>query len=141
MAADETPDEARQAEAAGEERPLGFEVEMRSPHFDLTPAIRAYTLEHLTSKLAKHARHIQSVIVRFEDANGSRGGVDKVCRVEVLVPHEPPLVVEEVESDLRAAVDLVADRIGKMIEREVERQRKTPRQRGRKLVRASKLLR
>ena len=124
----------------GGEPPQGFEVEIRSPDFELTPALRAYTLAHLSAKLAKRHRRIQAVIVRFEDANGSKRGVDKVCRVEVIMPGEDPHIVEETHEDLRAAIDLAADRIEVAVQRDLERRRTNPRQRGGRLVRNQKII-
>jgi putative sigma-54 modulation protein len=116
-------------------------VEIRSPDFPLTPALRTYAMEHLAAKLLKHARRIQSVVVRFEDRNGRKSGVDKVCRVEVLMPRQDPLIVEEVDDDLRAAIDLAADRIDLAVHREVERLRTSTRHRGGRSVRQQKMLR
>lgn len=100
-----------------------FPVELRSPDWELTDGLRQYALEHIAAKLEKHAGHIQSVIIRFEDMNGSKGGVDKTCRIEVLLPHSQPLVVHENHHDLRAAMDLAADRAERTVQREVERMR------------------
>jgi ribosomal subunit interface protein len=113
---------------------LGLDLEIRSLAFQLTPSLRAYVAEHLGAKLDKHASHILAVVVRFDDANGARRGVDKVCRVEVLIPGEPPLIVEEVEQDVRAAIDLAADRIEHLVVREIVRRRDGPRQRGHRLA-------
>ena len=113
----------------------GFELELRSLAFDLTPSLREYVDDHLGAKLDKHARHIQSAKVRFYDVNGARGGVDKVCRVEVHLRDEPPLVVEEVEQDLRAAIDLAADRMEHLVVREIGRHRDGPRQRAQRTLR------
>jgi ribosomal subunit interface protein len=115
-------------------------VEIRSPDFDLTPAIRRYAMEHLAAKLVKHARRIQAITVRFEDREGVRDGLDKVCRVEVLLPRHTPLVVEEIDPDLNAAIDLAADRIAQAVQRDIERLRAERRNRGRKLVRYAKLI-
>jgi ribosomal subunit interface protein len=122
------------------EQALGLAVEIRSPDFDLTPLLRQYALEHLAAKLLKHARRIQTVIVRFEDRKAVRDGLDMVCRVEVLIPGQPPLIVEEIEPDLRAAIDLAADRIEEVVQRDLERLRSERRNEGRKIVRYRKLL-
>ena len=124
----------------GGEPPNGFPVEIRSPDFEITDAIRQYAMDHLASKLAKHGHRIQTVIVRFGDVNGSKGGADKLCRVEVLIPRQEPLVIEEVTTDLRAAIDLAADRVEKVVQRDLERMRVEPRHRGRKIVRNRKIL-
>lgn len=122
------------------EQKLGLAVEIRSPDFSLTSLLRQYAMEHLAGKLLKHARRIQSVIVRFEDRKGVRDGLEMVCRVEVLIPGQPPLVVEEIEPDLRAAIDLAADRIEEVVQRDLERLRSERRNAGRKIVRHRKLL-
>jgi ribosome-associated translation inhibitor RaiA len=110
--------------------PRGFPVEIRSPSFSITPALRQYALEHLAAKLVKFDGHILGVVVRFEDRNGPRGGPerngprnggDKVCRVEVLLPHIDPIVVEEVDDDLRAAIDIAADRTAESVFRDLKR--------------------
>jgi ribosomal subunit interface protein len=101
-----------------------FSVELRSPDWELTEGVRQYALDHIAAKLKKHADHIQSVIIRFEDINGSnKKGVDKTCRIEVLLAHLPPLVVHENHHDLRAAMDLAADRVERSVQREIERKR------------------
>jgi ribosomal subunit interface protein len=133
------PDAPRGREGDGEQA-LGLAVEIRSPDFDLTSVLRQYALDHLAAKLLKHARRIQSIVVRFEDRRAARDGLDMVCRVEVLIPGQPPLVVEEIESDLRAAIDLAADRIEELVQRDIERPRSERRNAGRKIVRYRKLL-
>ncbi|HET6281230.1 MAG TPA: HPF/RaiA family ribosome-associated protein [Polyangia bacterium] len=112
-----------------------FPVELRSPDWDLTEGVRQYALDHIAAKLEKHADHIQSVIIRFEDVNGSKGGGDKTCRIEVLLAHMRPLVVHENHHDLRAAMDLAADRVERSVGREIERMRDRPRDGDRRSVR------
>jgi putative sigma-54 modulation protein len=125
-------------EIVGGQPPVGFQLDIRAHGFALTDALRQYATDHIAAKLAKHARAIESVVIRFEDINGSKGGVDKCCRIEVLISGTHPLVVEEVEDDLRAAMDRAADRIQTVVGRELTRRRATPRQRGRKMVRDRK---
>jgi ribosomal subunit interface protein len=100
-----------------------FPVELRSHDAALTPSVRNYALEHIAGKLEKHAHHIQSVIIRFEDVTGSNHGEQKTCRIEVLLAGLPPVVVNEVHHDLRAAMDLAADRVERSVHREVQRRR------------------
>jgi len=110
-------------------------LEIRSPDFPLTPAIRAYTEKHLAARLRRHAQRIQVVIVRFRDVNGTKGGEDKMCRVEVIISGAPVQVVEEVDHDLRAAVDRSANRIDRWVREELAWRRFEPR-----LIRAFKRL-
>jgi ribosome-associated translation inhibitor RaiA len=125
----------------GGEPPRGFQLEVRGHGLPLTDALRRYANDHVALKLAKHARDIQSVVIRCSDVNGTKGGEDKRCEVEVILRRVPrPLVVSVTDHDLRAAMDGAADRAQKVVGRALERKRAAPRLRGRKVVRARKLL-
>ena len=122
----------------GGEPPEGFHLDVRAHGFSLTDALKVYASDHLAAKLAKHARQIQSVVVRLVDINGTKGGEDKTCEVEVYVRAREPVVVSATHHDLRAAIDEAADRVQNALGRELERARALPRQRGHKVVRARK---
>jgi ribosome-associated translation inhibitor RaiA len=124
----------------GGEPPDGFPLQVRAHGFVLTDGLRAYAREHVAAKLAKHARRIQAVTIRFHDVNGTKGGVDKRCRIEVVLPRRGAIVTEEANPDLRAAMDRAADRTQVAVTREIGRRRQTPRQRGRKMVRDRKTI-
>ena len=107
----------------------------------MTDAIRTYAIDHVAGRLAKHARDIQTVVVRFDDVNGgNRGGADKVCEVEVTLRRANPIIITELDDDLRAGMARAADRVEEAVDRAVGRRRDTPRQRGHKLVRERKMM-
>jgi len=124
----------------GREPPQGFNLDVRAHGFSLTDALKEYCSDHLVAKLVKHARQIQSVVIRLVDINGPKGGEDKTCEVEVYVRAREPVVVSATDHDLRAAIDAAADRVQNALGRELERVRALPRQRGHKLVRAHKTM-
>jgi ribosome hibernation promoting factor len=125
----------------GAEPPRGFQLDVRGHGLPLTDGLRQYATDHIAAKLAKHARAIQSVVIRVSDVNGTKGGEDKRCEVEVYLRRVPnPVVVAVINHDLHAAMAAAGDRASKTVGRTVARKRATPRQRGHKLVRASKLL-
>jgi ribosome-associated translation inhibitor RaiA len=124
----------------GGEPPHGFHFQVRSHEFPLTDAIRQYAIDHIGARLAKHARSIQSVTVRFDDVNGTKKGEDKCCRIEVVMRRGNPIITEEIDQDLRAAIDRAAHRSELAATRALERSRAIPRQRGHKMVRNRKIL-
>jgi putative sigma-54 modulation protein len=114
---------------------------VRGHALPLTPALREYATDHVAAKLVKHAQAIQSVVIRVSDVNGTKGGEDKRCEVEVYLRRVPsPVVVAVTDYDLHAAMDGAADRAKRTVGRTLERKRAMPRQRGHKLARAGKLL-
>src|SRR3954465_5523667 len=127
-------------EAVGGEPPDGFHLDIRAPGFAMTDAIRTYATDHVAGRLVKHARDIQTVVVRFDDVNGSKGGADKVCEVEVTLRRGNPIVITELDDDLRAAMSRAADRLEQAVARALGRRRDTSRQRGHKLVRERKTM-
>jgi ribosome-associated translation inhibitor RaiA len=66
---------------------------------------------------------VEEVVVRFEDVNGPRGGIDKECRLQVRLAPWGALEVEERRADLYAAIDVAAQRLGRAVARELERRR------------------
>jgi len=128
------------SEVVGGEPPEGFHLDVRAHGFAMTNAIRTYATEHVAGRLAKHARAIQTMVVRFDDVNGSKGGADKLCEVEVTLRRRNPIVVRELDDDLRAAMARAADRIQQAVARALARRRDTARQRGHKLVRERKTM-
>ncbi len=128
------------SDVVGGEPPRGFRLDVRAHGFAMTDAIRTYATDHVAGRLAKHARDIQTVVLRFDDVNGDKGGADKVCEVEVTLRRASPIVVSELHQDLRAAMARAADRIEQAVDRALARRRDTSRQRGHKLVRQRKTM-
>lgn len=96
-------------------------VDIRSRGFDLTPALRAHTERRLAFALSRFAPQLTNLVVRMDDLNGPKGGIDKRCRMEARLLGHPALVVEATGSDLYVAIDAAADRLGRSVSRALER--------------------
>lgn len=72
----------------------------------IDPTLRDWVHESLGRHLGKYARQIERVEVRFGDVNGSKGGIDRVCMVHLIVSALPPVVAEERSGEDRQAFDL-----------------------------------
>lgn len=97
---------------------------IRSVDRALDPDSRAYIRRKLGMKLGKFARSIERVSVRVEDVNGPRGGVDKVCRIKVVLSALPSVVIEEQNASLQAAIDRALSRAAVAVRRAVQKRRK-----------------
>ena len=106
-----------------------MEIGIKARGFGLTLGLRQRVLHRLRFAFAPFAHRVRGVDVCLVDDNGPRGGSDKRCRVCVSVPGVPPVVIEDVEPDLYAAIDRAVDRAGRTVARRLDRgrvERRTP---------------
>ena len=73
--------------------------------------------------LGRFVARIRRVAVIVEDINGTRGGIDKRCRLRITLIPEGEVVVEYVDSTVEAATALAAERAARSVIRALERQR------------------
>jgi ribosome-associated translation inhibitor RaiA len=69
-------------------------------------------------------------MVRLCDINGPRGGEDKCCRIQIIMPHLPDVVIEDTMANLYCAIDRASDRAGRTVGRRLARQRDKSRSSG-----------
>ncbi len=82
-----------------------------------------YLRRKLGRKLGKFARRIERASVRIEDVNGPRGGVDKRCRIKVVMSGLPSVVVEHSHESLRAAMDGALARVERAVRQAADTRR------------------
>jgi putative sigma-54 modulation protein len=98
-----------------------MQLEIHGNHMTITNQLRGHIERRLGFALERFARRIRRVRVSIGDLNGSRGGVDKRCRVTVVLVHSTMLVLEERDSSMYAAIDRAADKAGMCIGRQLKR--------------------
>lgn len=82
-----------------------MQIDIQSQGFALTHARREYTERRLQFALARVGDGVRRVTVRLFDVNGPRGGIDKRCRIQVMLDGLADVVVEDTEADLYVAID------------------------------------
>ena len=100
-----------------------MQIDIQARNFSLTNALHSYIERSLGFALSARGEHIQRVLVRLSDINGPRGGVDKCCHIQVVLPHLPDVVIEDTETDLYVAINRAAIRAGRTVRRRLARQR------------------
>jgi len=102
-----------------------------------SPELRERLERRLGFALGRFGSRVRAVWARLSDENGPRGGIDKCCKLRLRGEELGPLTVEASDSDLGAAIDRAADRLGRAVARVVERgrsfgggERNTPRRGG-----------
>ena len=98
-------------------------VNIQSLGFPITAALADHARRRLRFVLTRHSDRIQRVVVRLGDENGPRGGVDKFCRIQVYLFDAPVAVIEDIGPDLYAVIDRAADRMGRLVAKNLDRSR------------------
>ena len=91
---------------AGRTLAEGTPLHIRGHHVTVGPALERYVRDRTSRKLGKYAYEEQRLTVRFEDLNGPKRGIDIACRIQIVVPAAPSIVVEERAATPRDAFDL-----------------------------------
>lgn len=88
---------------------------------DIDNVVREHVERRLSFALSRLEDQIEHVTVHLIDENGPRGGRDKRCRVVVEVLRRNRVVVEDTDSDLKAAINRAANRVRLTVRRKVDR--------------------
>ena len=99
-----------------------MQLEIQARNFSLTRAMRAHIERRLAFALSTCFRHVRHILVRLSDVNGPRGGSDKRCQLEVMLPGQSVLV-EDTEADLYVAINRASARAGRTVMRQLRRKR------------------
>lgn len=95
-------------------------IEMKARGFTLTQGLRAHVEQRLQFALSRFQDRLRWVTVRLSDINGPKGGVDKLCQLQLCVQGLPDIVIKDTEADLYVAVDRAAERAGRMLRRHLQ---------------------
>jgi putative sigma-54 modulation protein len=98
-------------------------IDIQSPHFSVTRAMRSHTDRQLHLALTFSNEHIRRIVVRLSDINGPRGGPDKCCHLRITLFGLHDVIIEDVEADLYVAINRAASRAARSIRRHVARRR------------------
>jgi len=101
-------------------------VFIRSVGTLLDAADKDYVRRKLGRKLGKFATSIERTSVRVEDMNGPRGGIDKRCRIKVVLSGLPSVHVDERHHSVQAAMDRALAGTERAVRQAVQRRRMRP---------------
>ena len=88
---------------------------------DLSQEERTRIRHGLGVKLGKYATSIERASVRVLDVNGPRGGVDKLCRIKVVLSGLPSVVFESQALTLKAAINGALSGTERAVRRSIQR--------------------
>jgi len=100
-----------------------MQIEIQARDFQLTHALRDHITRRLDFTLSTRYENIQTIKVRLSDINGPRGGNDKRCLIQMVMPQMSDVVIEDTEADMYVAIDRAADRANRTLGRKLTRLR------------------
>ncbi|MEZ6130501.1 MAG: hypothetical protein R3C59_17585 [Planctomycetaceae bacterium] len=100
-----------------------MKLELHTSRLAVSRTTQAYTERRLGFALGRFADVVEHVVVTLADVNGPRGGIDKSCRIRVkLIGRKAPVIVDVLDLEIRAAIDMAAERVGRAVARQLDRQ-------------------
>lgn len=99
---------------------------VRTIGVDLDPTDRELIRRKLGRRLSKFGTSIERISVRLKDINGPRGGIDKLCRIKVVLSGQPSVVTEHRDASKQAAIDGALSRIEPAVRSRLGRARMKP---------------
>ena len=100
-----------------------MKLSISGKNMKLDDAMKEHIERRVYFALSRFSPRVARVAVTVEDINGPRGGIDKRCSILVKLDRIEELKVESTDSKVYVAVDAAADRIGRSVQRKVERRR------------------
>lgn len=100
-----------------------MKLEIFAQRIEATEVLSTHIERRLRFALGRFGARVARVAVTLTDLNGPRGGVDKQCRIVAFLVPKGEVVVEVRDADIFIAVDRAADRLGRVMARELERLR------------------
>jgi ribosomal subunit interface protein len=98
-----------------------MQIDIQARDFSLTQALRSHIERRLGFALSTRYDRIRRILVRLSDINGPRGGHDKCCQLQIVMPGQADVVIEDTQADLYAAIDRAASRAGRTVARKLAR--------------------
>lgn len=98
-------------------------IDIHSSKFALTDSLRSHIERRVQFALSWAYHKLPHIHLRLDDVNGPKGGLDKVCRIQIPVAGGKPVVIEETQTDMYTAIDRAIERAARTISRRLERSR------------------
>ncbi len=90
-------------------------IEIQAVNFTISQAINQYIQRRVKFGLKKRQDAIRRIIVRLTDINGPKGGKDKCCHIQIVMPKIEDVIIEDTEVNIYQAVDKAVERASRNV--------------------------
>ncbi len=99
-------------------------VRIQGKHLKVPDDLKRYVQERLIEPLTRfYDDEAAEIRVEFGDNNGPKGGKDKEVHLTFRMPGSRTIQIEEQTTDLYASLDIAADRLIRVVKKEIDRMR------------------
>lgn len=91
--------------------------------FGGSDALREHVVRRTHIELGRFGEEVSSIVVRVQDLNGPKGGVDKRCRVTIRGRAIAAVQIDAFSADAYSAVESALERAARVVGRELQRVR------------------
>jgi putative sigma-54 modulation protein len=100
-----------------------MQIEIKTRGIETTNELRSRVERRIRFALGRFGAEVSSVLVRLDDINGPRGGVDKRCHVVIAGARIGGVTIDALDADMIVAVELALARAARSVRRSLERLR------------------
>lgn len=106
----------------------GMKLSIHANHLSLPRDVSTFVTKHVTRPLARVFDDAAAELsVHFDDSRQKRGGVDRACRLSFRMPGTRTVHVESVQDDFYKALLDAAERLKRVVKKQVDKMRATTR--------------
>ncbi|MFL5263756.1 MAG: HPF/RaiA family ribosome-associated protein [Anaeromyxobacteraceae bacterium] len=105
-----------------------MKLQIHSQHIEAPRDVVSFVKKHVIAPLRRlHDSPASELVVYIEDTKPAKGGVDQACKMTFRMPGSRAMRVESVNVDLHASLLDCAQRLKRLVQRQVMKQRSTSR--------------
>ena len=98
-------------------------IEIQARRVSLPRRLRSHTEKRVRAALDRYDERIMKVSLWLSDVNGPKGGTDKNCHLQIVMPGKSDVVIEETRANLYLAINRAIERASQTVLRKLDRQR------------------
>jgi putative sigma-54 modulation protein len=99
-------------------------IEIQARKVSLPSRLRRQIEHRIRAALTRFDERIMRVSLWLSDVNGPKGGSDKNCQVQIVMPGKPDVVIDETRDNLYSAINRALERAGQTVVRRLDRKRR-----------------
>ena len=100
-----------------------MQLQIHGQNLITTPSLREHMETRIEAALDRVAHSIRTVVLRFKDVNGPRGGADKRVHLCIRFNNGEEVFIEDCDRDVYHVVNRIAGRAKHVVKRQLQKRR------------------